>query len=66
MVSDRAFVFHMHVPFDNTLYWNRKTLGFDDDGHLWNWRRTGAFVFQHILFKLRMSWYEEFMTHIKI
>jgi hypothetical protein len=44
MVNDRAFVFHMHVTNETrSLYRSRK--GFDDDGHLWNLPRTGAFVF---------------------
>jgi hypothetical protein len=52
MVSDRAFVFHMHVLCDKDLYieavyFEILTLGFDDDGHLWNLPRTGAFVFHN-------------------
>ena len=51
MVSDRAFVFHMHVTCDKTFIMEQNfeilTLGFDDDGHLWNLPHTGAFVFHN-------------------
>jgi hypothetical protein len=47
MASDSAVVFHMHVPCDKTLNFEILTLGFDDDGHLWNLHRTGVFVFHN-------------------
>jgi hypothetical protein len=41
MESDKAFVFHVHVPYDlsiGTLNFDilTLTLGFDDNVHLWN------------------------------
>jgi hypothetical protein len=53
VVCNRGFVFHKYVTCDKTLIYigavnfEILTLGFDDDGHLWNLPHTGAFVFHN-------------------
>jgi hypothetical protein len=44
MVSDIGLLYFIFI---GTLNFDILTLSFDDDGHLWNLSRTGAFVFHN-------------------
>ena len=50
LINIRAFIMHMNISFDRSLYWCQGICPCDL-GHIWNWPLSGAFVFhKHILF----------------